>query len=372
MARIPADILRQPRHWHPAMRTRPAFSTSKQPATPGPARPAAGALHPRNRHQGRYDFALLLASDTRLQPFVRSTVQGAQSIDFADPAAVKALNRALLLAVHGIRDWDIPPGFLCPPVPGRADYLHYLADLLAASNGNRLPASGTASRIRVLDIGTGANCIYPLLGASEYGWHFTGSDINPAALANAQRIIDANRQLAANICLRLQTNSRAIFNGIIGKGEWFDLTLCNPPFHASQAEANAGTQRKWRNLGKTAGKPGKKQANKAANKTAGSVAGTARLNFGGQEAELWCEGGEKAFILQMIEESKGLAQHCFWFTSLVSSAANLPALYHGLKQAGVTASQTIAMSQGQKQSRMLAWTFLNPAQQAVWRQRQSA
>lgn len=92
-------------------------------------------LHPRNRHRSRYDFPALIASCPALAPFVKPNAWGDVSVDFADPAAVKMLNRALLQHFYGIEHWDIPADYLCPPIPGRADYLHHLADLLATSNG---------------------------------------------------------------------------------------------------------------------------------------------------------------------------------------------------------------------------------------------
>ena len=289
------------------------------------------SLHTRSLHRGRYDFAKLIPASPELAAFASAD----QTIDFADPAAVKALNRALLIYHYGIKGWDIPEGYLCPPIPGRADYLHYLADLL--------DHDGAA---RVLDIGTGANCIYPLIGHSVYGWQFVGSDIDPKALANAQRIVDANP--GAAIALRLQTSKQAIFKGIIQADESFDLTLCNPPFHASLSEARAGTQRKWQNLGKgNLKKP--------------------LLNFGGRGAELWCKGGEKAFICRMIAESVEYSSNCLWFTTLVSKSASLPAVYRALKQAAVRDYRTIDMAQGQKKSRIVAWTFLNENQRRSWR-----
>lgn len=307
----------------------------------------AAPFHPRNRHQGEYDFIRLISAHPPLAYYVQASAHGGQSIDFADAAAVKALNCALLRAFYDIQGWDIPAGNLCPPVPGRADYIHYLADLLAASNGanrGRIPKT-----VQALDIGCGANCIYPLIGASEYGWQVVGSDINPASIKNAQTILAANPAMAARITLRQQTNPQAIFEGVIRDDEWFDLSLCNPPFHTSRAAAQAGSARKWRNLGKRTG------ADEAV-----------ALNFGGLDAELWCEGGELAFIQRMIAESRSMATRCLWFTTLVSQAENLPRVLQALKAAKVLAHRTVAMSQGQKQSRFVAWTFLTPTQQAAW------
>lgn len=306
-------------------------------------------LHPRNRHRGRYDFAALCDASPGLVRFVSVNRYGDQSIDFADADAVKALNGALLRHCYGIRDWEIPTGYLCPPIPGRVDYLHHLADLLAGCNEGVVPRG---ELVRVLDVGVGANCIYPLLGHAEYGWCFLGADIDPEALAAASRIVDANG-LAGAIELRRQDKPQYVFQGLLQAGEFFAATLCNPPFHASQAAAQEGASRKWRGLGKGAG-----QAH---------AAGTPALNFGGQGAELWCPGGEAAFVRRMITESARFATRCCWFSSLISKEASLPAVHGALKQVGVLGSRTIEMAQGQKKSRLVAWTFLDEGQRQAWR-----
>ncbi len=302
------------------MKNKPKLAATERAA------PKTG-LHPRNLHRNRYDFKQLIAASPQLAAFVFHNAYGDESIDFANPLAVRALNCALLLHHYGIQGWDIPQQYLCPPIPGRADYLHYLADLPGIDQKD-------AHQVRVLDIGTGANCIYPLIGNRVYGWQFVGSDIDPAALANAQGILDANPGLNEAIKLRLQTSRKKIFTGVVHEGEVFDLVMCNPPFHSSLAEANSGTQRKWKNLGK---KPAQ------------------ALNFGGQGAELWCHGGEEAFVCGMIAES--VAVNSRWFTSLISKSASLPGIYRALNKAGVSESRTIEMAQGQKKSRIVAWTF---------------
>ena len=313
-----------------------------------PSAPAKPGLHPRNRHRGRYDFAALIAAHPALARFVAPNVYGDDSIDFADPAAVRALNAALLTLDYGIRGWQLPAPYLCPPIPGRADYVHHLADLLAETHGS-IPLG---EAVHVLDIGVGANCIYPLLGHSEYGWSFVGSDVERGALANAQTILDANPEHHAAVELRLQKRRDALFAGIVRPGERFALTLCNPPFHGSAAEARAGSARKWANLGRA--------------EAAGGMR-TPRLNFGGQDAELFCSGGEVGFLARMIAESAAWPHSALWFTALVAQTAHLPALYRALKQAGVRQQRTVAMAQGQKQSRFIAWSFLSPAERRAAR-----
>lgn len=303
------------------------------------------ALHPRNAHRERYDFPTLISSQPELGKFVAENKYGDLSIDFADPKAVIELNRALLKHFYQISEWNIPDGYLCPPIPGRADYLHYLEDLISQSNRGKSPIG---QKIKVLDIGTGANCIYPLLGNSIYNWSFVGSEIDEKALDSAQENLYSNPQFRGKITLRLQENPKEILAGIIKSEDVFDLVICNPPFHESQAAADAGSARKVKNL---KGKIGKKVT----------------LNFGGKSNELWCEGGEVAFIQKMIQESRVFKFNAFWFTAIVSKEENLKEIIIALKKARVADCQIIQMTHGNKKSRFIAWTFLNPEQQENWR-----
>jgi hypothetical protein len=75
-------------------------------------------LHPRNRHHQRYDLPALCQAHPDLQGYITLNPLGEQTIDFANPQAVKALNKALLAHFYAVKHWDIPDGFLCPPVPG--------------------------------------------------------------------------------------------------------------------------------------------------------------------------------------------------------------------------------------------------------------
>lgn len=314
-----------------------------KPGKPFP--PEKKGLHPRNRHRDRYDFQQLVRDCPALGSFVFTNEFANETIDFSNPEAVKTLNRALLGHFYGIKAWDIPANYLCPPIPGRADYLHHLADLLASSHAGVIPRG---PGVRGLDIGVGANCIYPLIGHREYGWRFLGSDIDPAALASAKKMLLANEGLSGVIEVRRQASPGAIFTGLVQAGESFDFSMCNPPFHASAEEAAQGSRQKWRNLGKGASK-------------AAPV-----LNFGGQTTELWCPGGEIQFIRTMVEESAQIPMSCLWFSSLVSRSENLPGIHRALRQVKALDVRIIDMAQGQKKSRIVAWTFLAPGQHQTW------
>lgn len=299
-------------------------------------------LHPRNKHRHPYPFQELITSQPELKQFVFINQYQTETIDFSDPAAVLALNKALLHYYYGIKHWEIPTGYLCPPIPGRADYVHHIADLLKI-NGKLV----YGPQIQCLDIGTGANCIYPLLGHTQYGWRFIGTDIDPIAIQSAEKILHENPQLVDKINVRWQKNKTSIFKDVIKPNETFEVSFCNPPFHNSAKEAAAGSKRKLSNL-------------------THSAVSKVTLNFGGQSNELWCAGGEISFIKSMITESRDIANSCLWFTSLVSKQAHLRSIYAALKAANTAAVKTISMTQGNKITRVIAWTFQNEEKRKTW------
>ena len=306
-------------------------------------------LHPRNLDRFGYNFEQLIKHSPELKQFVAINEHQIQTIDFSNPDAVKALNKALLINHYDIQDWDIPANYLCPPIPGRADYIHYIADLLATTNNGVIPEG---EMVQGLDIGVGANCIYPIIGNSAYGWSFVATDIDEKAIQNCKKIIAANPKLMDSISLQLQTESRFIFKNIITPEDRFAFTICNPPFHSSQDEATKSSVRKINNL----------ESRKFETKITKPV-----LNFGGHNAELWCDGGELGFITQMAYESAKYPMQCLWFTTLVSKRENLSSIYKTLNKVSAVEIKTIDMAQGQKTSRIVAWTFMSEAQQKAWK-----
>ena len=301
-------------------------------------------LHPRNKHRAPYNFQELKQAHLPIAPFVEINKFGVETIDFFDSAAVVALNKAILKLHYQVKDWSIPKNFLCPPIPGRVDYLHYVADLLGEENSGKVP---TGEKINCFDVGTGASVIYPLLGHSVYGWRFTASDIHFEALKAAKENLKRNPTFVNHIQLQTQKNKHHIFQGLISKDDRFDLSICNPPFHSSAKEAAKGSLRKTRNLNDR-------------------KAVVAKLNFGGQSNELWCNGGEYEFIKQLIAESESQKMNFLWFTTLVSKSTNLPHFNKWLLAAEADEIKVIEMRQGQKISRLLCWTFLTKEQRNIW------
>lgn len=292
-------------------------------------------LHTRNLHRNSYNFDELISCVPELKHYVFKNSYGNLTINFSIPKAVKLLNKALLQHFYQVKNWDIPDENLCPPIPGRADYIHYIADLLAG-NSKEIPKG---SSVKGLDIGTGANLVYPLIAHQSYGWKMLGTDISQKSLDNAQKILDENSDFSENIQLKFQPESNFIFKNILSSKDKFTFSMCNPPFHDSEESALKGNLRKTKNL-----KNSKVQK--------------PNLNFSGQQAELWCEGGEIAFISKMIEESVLYSSQILWFTALVSKKENLFKLNSLLKKSHALEVKTIDMAQGQKVSRILAWTFI--------------
>ena len=303
-------------------------------------------LHSRNKNRERYDLGSLIIANPELKTFVKPNKYGDDSIDFSNPQAVKQLNTSILNHYYGIESWDFPDENLCPPIPGRADYIHHIADLLSGNNFGRIPMG---DKITCLDIGTGASCIYPIIGVTEYQWEFIGTDINAESIASAKNIVNSNSLLKDKVKCKLQKRPKNIFRGILAKEDKVDLTICNPPFHSSLEEAEKGTRRKIKNL-------------------SGETVKTPELNFAGISEELICEGGEIQFLENMMRESKLRPKSCFWFSTLVSKKSNLKKVSKVLEELKAVQVKTIPMGTGNKSSRIVAWTFLSTEEQKEWRE----
>lgn len=297
--------------------------------------PANNALHPRNIHRTGYDIKKLTTKNPSLKKHIILTPVGKESINFSDPQAVFELNKSLLKTDYQIDNWSIIKNSLCPPIPGRADYMHYLADLLASERDGVTP---TGPEIHILDIGTGSSCIYPILGQRIYQWNFVGTDIEEAALQHAQATLKTNARLKKAVQLRFQEQKEHVLKGVIAKDDRFDAVVCNPPFFKSREDNWQKTTKKFNNLNKNSDK-------------------IPVQNFGGHPNELWCEGGERQFIRTMIYESMDFKSQLGWITTLVSDKDNLKPLIAILEYHKVGKLEIIPMTQGNKSIRILAWKW---------------
>ncbi|WP_304145458.1 23S rRNA (adenine(1618)-N(6))-methyltransferase RlmF [Mesoflavibacter zeaxanthinifaciens] len=288
-------------------------------------------------HTNNYNFEVLIDNYPKLQPFVFKNKYGNLTINFSEAKAVRALNTAILKANYGINYWNFDDNNLTPPIPSRVAYINLLKDLLLSSN--------LVGNVKVLDIGTGANCIYPLLGQSIYNWQFVGTDVNKNSIKQAEKIIAENK-LEDEVSIRFQSNPNQIFQGILTKTDTFTLTMCNPPFYKDETEANSATLKKLKGL----------------NQDTNSI----NRNFSGISNELWYKGGEKAFLHNYLYESSLFKNKCFWYTTLVANKYNIKSMYASLDKLGAKIIKTLPINIGQKKSRVVAWTFLNEDQQKQW------
>jgi 23S rRNA (adenine1618-N6)-methyltransferase len=280
-------------------------------------------LHEKNPFIKEYNFDTLNKQHPPLQSFVAENKYGNKSIQFSNTDAVKALNTALLKVDFGLSYWEIPENNLCPAVPGRLDYLLYVSDLVKKDN------------INLLDIGTGANLIYPILATTHFNWKCTASEVDQDALKNAQEIIDKNESLKT-IDLRQQKFKNSILENIITPTDLFDVIVCNPPFYKNRFDAEQNNKRKVKNL---------------------QLEVDDSKNFGGLSNELWYKGGEEAFVKKMASESVQFKSQVTWFTALVSQKENLKNIKRAINKTLPTEVKVIDMEQGNKKSRFVAWTF---------------
>ncbi|KAL8437354.1 hypothetical protein ACSSS7_000949 [Eimeria intestinalis] len=321
---------------------------------------APSLVHPRSRFSGGpLNFALLAEKHPPLSAFLSVSPSGHASYDFSSREAQLHLCTALFRCIYNLT-FTLPPSqsFLVPTLPNRSNYIHFLADLLSRTEGLTAPRGppilggspyvlkgGTLQResvaahcqgepdaccnvascsqpateaagedgeggpprgprVRILDVGVGASCVYPLLGVADYDWSFVGSDIDAESLSAAAVNVKANA-LEARISLRQQADKNHIFRGVVNETDpLYAASVCNPPFYASEEEVGVNPRREK----------------------------------GGCVNELVCEGGEEGFLTRMLSESKSFCCNFLWFTTLVARATTRDCLkreiHAGMRKAG--------------------------------------
>lgn len=282
-------------------------------------------MHPENPFSKNYNFNQLVRAYPALEDYIVPGKFGRKSINFAYPEAVESLNRALL-KWHFDLNWQLKEGNLCPAVPGRFDYLLQVRDLLPRIKDRR---------VQMLDIGTGASLIYPLLATAAFNWDCTATDVDKESLSFAKGLIRLNKSMRTTT-LRRQEFKSQVLKGVVGKGDYFDIVVCNPPFYKTKSDAIRQNIRKNKNL------HDRERVDE---------------NFGGFANELWYKGGEEAFIKTMITESALFSQQVLWFTSLVSNKEHIKVLKRYARKAGASEIKVLEMEHGNKQSRCIAWRF---------------
>ena len=292
----------------------------------------AALMHPRNRYKDRPpDFTALARGDAA---FARLLLPGGQ-LDWSSPRSMTELCRVLLWHDFGVR-WELPPDRLCPTVPSRLNYLLWLEDLLAlprTGDGGRGGETAVPPPLGV-DIGTGASCIYPLLGVAQLGWRFIATEIDPVSLGAARRNVSLNsweesidvravsapEELAGTSC-----QEAPLLLGVLRADERVAFCMCNPPFY-DEAEYPPS--------------PAAQHAPCAAS-----------------HSEQFAPGGEVGFVLRLIRESQQLGTQVGWYSSLLGRKASLRPLLSALRKARASRVRTTELSQGVTLRWVVAWSF---------------
>ncbi|MDB4289691.1 23S rRNA (adenine(1618)-N(6))-methyltransferase RlmF [Flavobacteriaceae bacterium] len=290
-------------------------------------------MHLENPYSDRYDLKRLAIHHPLLQDYIVLNPSDQETIDFSNSAAVYELNKAMLLADFKVEKYELPMGYLIPPVPGRLEYLLQIREFLSEQFN-----IDKNTKLRGLDIGSGANGIYCILGLQHFNWTMVGAECDANSVEIAKANMQHTKSLKNKIEIRHQENKSFLFKNIIKTDEQFDFTVCNPPFHTSKEEAFRGSQRKINNLGREFDKK--------------EVA----LNFEGQANELWCNGGEALFIKRLIKESIAFKNQVKVFSTLVSKTDSLASIDKQLKKAKAN-SYVVPMDLGNKKSRIVLWWF---------------
>ena len=325
-------------------RARPPASAAADTRPPIRRHPDGERMHPRNVFAAANpDFAALAATHPRLLPYLVETKDGRRTIDFASWDATVELNRALLDTFYGVKHWDVPRGHLCPPAANRANYVHWIEDLLELSRPASASASAAGPAVVGLDVGVGASCVYPLIGASLNGWRFVGIDVTDVAVASARANAAGNPAIrhlieirdARTFSLRRRDSARdgSVILPAIEEDERFAFCMCNPPFFDLDRSASE-----------------RRRPNRAS-------------DFGGSDAETACPGGERAFTARIFEDSLLLRDRVHWYTTMCGKKETVKHLRRALasREARVAAVRTTVFRQGKTARWGVAWSFAESA-----------
>ena len=284
----------------------------------------ASGVSRREYRDRKQDFAKLAEACPALRAHLvpRPCGRKGETIDFEREESVEELTRCTLSHEFGV-SWERPPDSLIPPVPNRYTYLLWLRDLLA-STGH---LGSSAPEARGVDVGTGGTLIYPLLGASAFGWRFLATECCAESLRWARRNLAANPRLGGLIEVR--DSGGGYLAGVLDDGDGgggaatYDFTMCNPPFFDEAEE-------------RTLHKPG----------------------HGGRANGLRCPGGELAFASSLVDDSIVLGPRVTWYTTMVGRKRTLGALVSRLRgEDRVKEFRTTTFVCGRTTRWGLAWTL---------------
>ncbi|XP_013860754.1 RNA N(6)-adenosine-methyltransferase mettl16 [Austrofundulus limnaeus] len=280
------------------------------------------SMHPRNRYKDKPpDFAYLASKYPDFQQHVHTSLTGRPVVNFKEPEAVRALTCTLLKEDFGLTI-EIPLERLIPTVPLRLNYIHWVEDLI---DGQKQPRRG-------IDIGTGASCIYPLLGATMNGWYFLATEVDDICFDYAKKNVEQNNMSDLIKVVKVPQKT-LLMDALKEETEIvYDFCMCNPPFFANQLEAKGVNSRNSRRPPPSS------------------------VNTGGV-TEIMAEGGELEFVKRIIHDSLQLKKRLRWYSCMLGKKCSLTPLKEELRKQRVPKVTHTEFCQGRTMRWALAWSF---------------
>ncbi|OAA74269.1 hypothetical protein LEL_07850 [Akanthomyces lecanii RCEF 1005] len=266
------------------------------------------------------DFKEIAALDAEF-----ATVVQGRDLDFKDPKAVMQLSKTLLKHDFGLA-LDLPGNRLCPPIPNRHNYILWLKDLLDTTTYNT-----SGGKLVAMDIGTGASCIYPMLGCTQRPWYFIASDIDDESLRWARRNIEQNHLQTRIKLVKSKPGGPIIPIEAAPATEDVAFVMTNPPFYKSAAEMDE----------------------RAAEKSLPPLTACT-----GAPVEMVTDGGEVAFVGRILDQSLALRGRIQWYTAMLGFQSSVAALVLRLRDHDIGNYAVTEFVQGKKTKRWaVAWSF---------------
>ncbi|XP_059622474.1 U6 small nuclear RNA (adenine-(43)-N(6))-methyltransferase [Phlebotomus argentipes] len=273
-------------------------------------------MHERNIYKKPPDFTELAVKYPEFLKVCKLDLNGSAQVDFRNPDTLRILTKCLLLRDFQL-DVEIPAGKLVPTLPLRLNYILWIEDILEKMG--ICEATG-------LDIGCGASCVYPMLGAKWKGWRMYGTDITEEIAKSARENVVRN-DLHEKVTIIQQDESDSVFSRVQAD---LHFCMCNPPFFDDTRDC-----------------PENRTGKRASPKNAPT----------GDATELACAGGEVAFIERIIEESVQMKDRVAFFTTMIGVKHDLAILVKKLREKNITNYIETQFCQGNTTRWGLAWTF---------------
>ena len=240
------------------------------------------------------DFLTLIKEFPELKKYILKQNEDNEAefqFDWSNNELSLLMDKSILNYYFDIKYYDIPKGFLIPPIPSRINYINLINSIIT-----KLINDIDIKNIIGIDIGTGANIIYPILGYSIYKWKFICTEINKEAYNNAKLILQKNN-LENNINIIKQNNKDNIFISILNRENKYIFSMCNPPYYNYENEIKLED---------------KKRDNE--------------YNFD----EIYYKNGEYGFFQRYFEESICYKNNVFLYTILIGKKINAENIYDKL------------------------------------------